>query len=931
MTLHKCIIFTGICDRMKCICKGMNNSFADTFFSESHQTVKCYYIMASAVHDNSQTTFLAKTVHHIKELPENNFQQLLTQKEIDMKKGFLKHCTYAALAITMMATALNGTGCARDVPEPPETRQPLYENDNGSGAKGSPASSTLYVEQIPDLNEEFIRGVDISSVKAEYDSGVKYYDFDGNILPLSPDDEQIGFFDFLKECGVNWVRLRVWNSPCDKDGNSYGGGNNTLAVAKELGKLATNAGLRVLVNFHYSDFWADPNAQDAPKAWANLSFEKKKQALGEFTSESVQELRKAGVNLGMVQVGNETINGLCGETDWDRICELMNEGSRAIRDIDKNILIALHFTDVHAAGKYETIAKTLADHQVDYDIFATSYYPFWHGTTDNLTEVMKGIADTYHKKVMVAETSYAYTLEDGDGHPNNVNKDSSGITLDYQTSVQGQANAVSQVIKAVYAMGKAGIGVFYWEPAWIPVQVYNSSAANADKVLAANKAAWEKYGSGWASSYSGEYDPDNAGVWYGGSSWDNQAMFDFSGHPLESINVWKYIYTGTTTKKALDTKQNLEYTVISGENWSMPDKIKLKYTDDSMADAEAAWEQAQVDAAKKQGVGTYQINGTAAAEGKKYPVTCTLKILNPNLLKNPGFEEEDMSSWNLSGEGVDRISDTNSRTGDYSLKYWSENEVEFRAEQKVILDQGNYTLSAYTQGGFSDNGDDAVYELYATVKGKEYSETTTVSSWQNWTNPTISPIEITEDNTEVTVGVYTRTNAGGWGSWDDFYLRKADAAEENNNNDNHTSHYMEKGKEFTDKGSNGIYKVTDTGQLEYIKPVKSTARLTIPATVKNSGAAYQVTSVAEKAMKGNKKLKTLIIGKNVKSIGKQAFYNCKKLNTIVIDTTKLTVESVGENAFSGTSAKGTVIVPTAKKYIYRELLWVKGLNPKIKI
>lgn len=851
-----------------------------------------------------------------------------------MKKRLLKCYTSAALAAVITATSLGSTACAGAVSEPPEAQQASYKEESAGSIKGTPASSSLYVEQIPGLDEAFIRGVDISSVKAEYDSGVKYYDFDGNELPLTPNAEQGGFFDFLNECGINWVRLRVWNNPCDKNGNSYGGGNNTLEVAKELGKLATDAGLRVLIDFHYSDFWADPNAQDAPKAWENLSFEKKKQALGEFTSESVQALRKAGVNLGMVQVGNETINGLCGETDWSKICELMNEGSSAIRDIDKNILIALHFTDVHAAGKYETIAKTLANNQVDYDVFATSYYPFWHGSTDNLTEVMKGIASNYHKKVMVAETSYAYTLKDGDGHPNNINGDAAGIALNYQTSVQGQANAVSQVIKAVYNMGNAGIGVFYWEPAWIPVQVYDSRAANAKKVLAANKAAWEKYGSGWASSYSKEYDPDNAGVWYGGSSWDNQAMFDFNGHPLESINVWKYVYTGTTAKRTLDTEQNLEHTVISNENWSMPDKINLRYTDDSTAEADASWKQAQVDAAKKQGVGTYQINGTATVDGKEYPVTCTLKLQSPNLLKNPGFEEEDMSPWQISGEGVDRVSDTNSRTGSYSLKYWSENEVEFRAEQKVTLNKGSYTLSAYTQGGFADNGDEAIYELYAAVKGKEYSETTTVSSWQNWTNPTISPIEISEDNTEVTIGVYTRTNAGGWGSWDDFYLREAapeGGTDGNHYNDPNASHYLKKGKKITDSGSNGLYKVTGTGQVEYVKPVKGKASLTIPATIKKSGAAYQVTSVAGKALKGNKKVKALTIGKNVKSIGKQAFYNCKKLKNITIDTTKLTAKSVGSNAFRGTSAKGTVKVPASKKHIYRELLWVKGLNEKVTV
>ena len=134
---------------------------------------------------------------------------------------------------------------------------------------------------------------------------------------------------------------------------------------------------------------------------------------------------------------------------------------------------------------------------------------FWHGTTSNLTSVLKNIADTYHKKVMVAETSYAYTMEDGDGHGNTIAKDSD-LVSGYTASVQGQANVVRDVMAAVADVGSAGIGAFYWEPAWIPVQVYDADAENASEILKENKAIWEKYGSGWASSYAGEYDANDA-------------------------------------------------------------------------------------------------------------------------------------------------------------------------------------------------------------------------------------------------------------------------------------------------------------------------------------------------------------------------------------------------------------------------------------
>lgn len=644
----------------------------------------------------------------------------------------------------------------------------------------TPADSDLYVKQVSNIDNDFIRGVDISSIVSEYESGAKYYDFDGTELKLDPQTGEKGFFTFLKECGVNWVRVRVWNDPylSTDESKGYGGGNNDLSKAEEIGKLATAAGLRVLIDFHYSDFWADPNMQAAPKAWSNMDMTEKAAALNTFTKESLNKLIAAGVDVGMVQIGNETNNGLCGETNWDNMCTLFNAGSSAVREVSKDILVAVHFTNVQDAGYYETVASNLQKANVDYDVFATSYYPFWHGSTSNLTSVMKTIADTYSKKVMVAETSYAYTLEDGDGHTNNVRADATGLEFNYTTSVQGQANAVASVIQAVANIGDAGIGMFYWEPAWIPVKyAYNEDGSVNDTTVASNKLLWEEYGSGWASSYSGEYDPDNAGIWYGGSSWDNQAMFDFDGKPLKSMNVFKYVYTGTTATAVLETVRDTTATVNVDEEWSMPTTVSAVFTDNSTQSVAVTWDADQVAAAKAQGVGKYAITGTVSANSTTYTATCNLTIQKANLLSNYGFEDSDMSMWTITGNGAGRTTDSNKRTGTYSLKYWDSNPVKFTAEQTVTLNKGVYTLSAYAQGGASDNGSDAVYRLYAVVDGTKYTTDTTVSKWQEWSNPTIPSIYVANDNTQVTIGVYTSANAGAWGSWDDFYLREADTAD----------------------------------------------------------------------------------------------------------------------------------------------------------
>lgn len=146
---------------------------------------------------------------------------------------------------------------------------------------------------------------------------------------------------------------------------------------------------------------------------------------------------------------------------------------------------------------------------------------------------------------MVAETSYTYTEADGDGHGNTAPQ-GSGQTINYPVSVQGQATAIRDVFEAIANVGEAGIGVFYWEPAWIPV----GDPDNID--LEQNKQLWEEYGSGWATSYASEYDPEDAGEWFGGSAVDNQALFDFQGNPLASLNIFKYVDTGAVASLKID-------------------------------------------------------------------------------------------------------------------------------------------------------------------------------------------------------------------------------------------------------------------------------------------------------------------------------------------------------------------------------------------
>ena len=158
-----------------------------------------------------------------------------------------------------------------------------------------------------------------------------------------------------------------------------------------MGTSATKAGLQVMIDFHYSDFWADPNKQMTPKAWQAMSDSEKESALESYTREALLKLKDAGVNVTIVSIGNETDNGMSGETGWAEKCALYSAGSRAVREVFPDALVAIHYSNPE--HDYVTYAQHLTDYKVDYDIFGTSYYPYWHGTLENLTDVMKEIEE----------------------------------------------------------------------------------------------------------------------------------------------------------------------------------------------------------------------------------------------------------------------------------------------------------------------------------------------------------------------------------------------------------------------------------------------------------------------------------------------------------------------------------------------------------
>lgn len=632
----------------------------------------------------------------------------------------------------------------------------------------APVVSTIFVEPVTGMGDDFIRGVDIGSILSLEASGVTFYDWEG-----APQD----IFVTLKDAGVNLVRIRIWNDPFDAFGNGFGGGNNDVAAAIEIGRRATEVGMGVALNFHYSDFWADPAKQQSPRAWEGLEIDERAQALHDFTYESVGKIIDAGVDVWQVQLGNETNNGMAGVSGWANKIPLFHAGSQAVRAIDENIQIVVHFTNPEMPSHFLNAARMLRDGEVDYDVFGASYYSFWHGSLENLTEVLTRISAEFDVDVMVVETSYAFTSEDGDGHANVV--PNATQTLHYPLSVQGQANAVRDVFQAVADVGERGIGVIYWEPAWIPV----GPASEWEN----NRRLWETYGSGWASSFSASYDPDDAGVWYGGSAWDNQALFDFSGRPLASLNIFNYIITGAILETGI-TVETVMPTAIEIDTFLgmtardvlalTPQSVEAVFVDNSRQNISVTWNEEEISEAielnrYQGGIGSFYITGTGTddAIGTTFITRLQLTLLPVNLVENHDFEHPNMMMWHIGfneGSSYANRGRENPRSGQYGLRFWRDLPLDFFLEQQINIEvSGSYTYELFLQGGDGANREVVIY--VRVNEELRYELATDLGGWMNWNNPRIEGISAQRGDV-VTIGIRVISDAGAWGTIDDVYF-----------------------------------------------------------------------------------------------------------------------------------------------------------------
>lgn len=357
---------------------------------------------------------------------------------------------------------------------------------------------------------KMIKGMDISTLLEEEACGAKYYDF----------GEEADLLDILKRYGVNSVRLRLWNDPYDEQGNPYGAGTNDLDKTICMAKRAKASGMGFLLDYHYSDFWADPGKQIVPKAWQGYGPEQLEEAVYEYTVSTMTALREAGVAPTMVQVGNELTNGLLWPTgqkpNFDQLAKYINAGIRGVREVDDQVKIMIHLDNGGFNEMYVEWFDHFMERVEDFDVIGLSYYPFWHGTLDQLEYNMRDLAKRYQKELVVAEVSMGFTMEDYRDREGDPDKRLKGMAtkpelvenLEYPMTPKGQADFMEDIMHRIKSV-PGGLGFYYWEPAWIPVP-----------------------GCGWATEvalrYTGEEGP-------GGNEWANQALFDYDGNSLPAL------------------------------------------------------------------------------------------------------------------------------------------------------------------------------------------------------------------------------------------------------------------------------------------------------------------------------------------------------------------------------------------------------------
>lgn len=364
-------------------------------------------------------------------------------------------------------------------------------------------------------------GVDLSTYREVLTKNKSFY----------LDGKEVNPLDVFRKNGVSLARIRLWNDPYDENSKPYLGGTCDLKNFIELAKMQQSRGYEIVLCLHYSDFWADPGKQYLPKAWRTVAPCLLAKKLYRYTLKTLRKIKKEGINIAFVQIGNEITNGMLwphGKLDgvdgrvrrgYGFLSKLLKEGIKATSKAFPHAKTIIHLERSHDNAVYREFFTNIISEGVPFDIIGMSYYPYWHGTFEQLSYNIKDMQNTFHKDIMIMETGYGFTMDDylktldkndraqlviNDEFIKNMNN-----KLPYPLSEEGQASFVEHILTLAQSLDVKA--VFYWEPCWLP----------GDGIC-------------WASpegqAYINEIGKETR------NEWANQCLFDYRGHALKGLS-----------------------------------------------------------------------------------------------------------------------------------------------------------------------------------------------------------------------------------------------------------------------------------------------------------------------------------------------------------------------------------------------------------
>ncbi len=370
-----------------------------------------------------------------------------------------------------------------------------------------------------------ILGIDTSTYFEEENAGAKYFGENGDLVePL----------DKFVENGVDYMRIRLWVNPySEKDHLPYLGGTCDLDNFIRLAKLALKKKYKIILDFHYSDFWCDPSKQFIPKDWASLNKEELIRKIYDYTLEVLKTINNENIPLYGIQIGNEITNGMLWPIgklidkgkdnkrgNYSALCSLIKSAEKACKIIYPNSLIILHLERSCDKKVYHEFFDEMRKKHVHYDIIGASYYPYYHGTIKDVISNLVSLRKEFHKKVMVMELGYAFTtidyLTEYSGNEKQLVLNDEFVKdkkhyIPYPLTPEGQKDFLKEFLTAC-RLNKID-GVFYWEPLWIP-----------GKNIC------------WTSKEGQEY--INETFKSTRNEWANQALYDYKGQALIALDVF---------------------------------------------------------------------------------------------------------------------------------------------------------------------------------------------------------------------------------------------------------------------------------------------------------------------------------------------------------------------------------------------------------